>query len=101
MRLLLSTTDTVLISFARSVLADYGIVDLMADQYTSAIEGSLPIIPRRILVAPNDWHAARRALTEAGLGHELELEADGEATGLSRSALSRSGLRGDPDGGRS
>ena len=74
MRLLLSTTDMVLISFVRSVLSDHGISDLMADQYMSVAEGSLPIIPRRILVADAQWDKARRVLKEAGLGHELAPE---------------------------
>jgi hypothetical protein len=37
----------------------------------SVLEGSLGVLPRRILVAEDDVTAARRLLTEAGLGHEL------------------------------
>jgi hypothetical protein len=71
MRPVLLTTDPVLLSFARAVLADSGIADMVADQFTSAIEGSLGIFPRRLLVPAEAWHRARRSLTEAGLAHEL------------------------------
>ena len=37
----------------------------------SVVEGSLGVLPRRILVHDDDAKAARRLLTEAGLGHEL------------------------------
>jgi Putative prokaryotic signal transducing protein len=84
MRPVLLTTDPVLLSFARAVLADSGIPDLLADQFTSAIEGSLGIFPRRLLVPVEAWHRARRALTEAGLAHELvpDTEAKTAADGL-------------------
>jgi hypothetical protein len=41
------------------------------DQNMSILEGSLGVIPRRILVHDDDNRAARRLLTDAGLGHEL------------------------------
>jgi hypothetical protein len=84
MRPVLLTTDPVLLSFARSVLADSGIPDLLADQFTSAVEGSLGIFPRRLLVPAEAWHRARRALTDAGLAHELvpEIEALSAPDGL-------------------
>ena len=71
MRAVLLTTDPVLLGFARVVLADSGITALLADQYTSAIEGSLGIFPRRLLVPADAWHRARRALEAAGLAAEL------------------------------
>jgi hypothetical protein len=37
----------------------------------SIIEGSLGILPRRILVHEDDNRQARQLLTEAGLSHEL------------------------------
>ena len=73
MRLLLVTTDHVLLSFVAAVLADAGIAAQIADQFTSAIEGSLAIFPRRVLVPTDAWHRARRALSEAGLAGELTL----------------------------
>jgi len=41
----------------------------------SVLEGSLGILPRRVLVAEDDVSAARRLLQEAGLGHELRPDA--------------------------
>jgi hypothetical protein len=40
----------------------------------SVIEGSLGVLPRRLLVADDDVVAARRLLTEAGLAHELRAD---------------------------
>jgi hypothetical protein len=37
----------------------------------SVLEGSIGILPRRILVRESHIAAARRLLTDAGLGHEL------------------------------
>jgi hypothetical protein len=37
----------------------------------SIVEGSLGILPRRILVHDKDVQAARQVLTDAGLSHEL------------------------------
>jgi hypothetical protein len=41
------------------------------DQNMSVLEGSIGILPRRLLVAEDDADAARRLLEQAGLGHEL------------------------------
>ena len=79
MRPVLLTTDPVLLSFASSVLADAGVDAEVADQYTSAIEGSVGVLPRRLMVPADAWNQARQALTEAGLGAELEPEAGGDA----------------------
>jgi hypothetical protein len=78
-RAVLLTTDPVLLSFARAVLADSGIDAMIADQFTSAIEGSVGIFPRRLLVPSTAWHRARTALTQAGLAHELAPDPDEQA----------------------
>ena len=44
---------------------------MVLDQNMSVLEGSLGILPRRVLVAEDDVAAARRLLNDAGLGHEL------------------------------
>ena len=41
----------------------------------SVLEGSIGILPCRVLVAEEDAAAARRLLQEAGLGHELRPDA--------------------------
>jgi Putative prokaryotic signal transducing protein len=67
----LRTNDLVLISKAEAVLTDAGIKVFVADRHMSAVEGSLPFLPRRLLVAPETAPRARRLLTDAGLGSEL------------------------------
>lgn len=71
MRDLVRTNDVVLVSAIGALLDGAGIGYLVLDQNMSIIEGSLGIIPRRILVADEDERAARGVLTDAGLAHEL------------------------------
>jgi hypothetical protein len=68
---LLRTNDLVLISVVEAILAGEGIGCLVADQYMSAVEGSLGFLPRRILVPEKETERARQALREAGLAGEL------------------------------
>jgi len=68
---LIRTNDAVVISFAQSLLRDAGIECLVADQNMSVLDGSLGILPRRILVPADDEEAARRLLADAGIGHEM------------------------------
>jgi hypothetical protein len=71
MQELLRTNDLVLISFADSLLREAGIDLMIVDQNMSVIEGSLGILPRRVLV-PDDRIAEARTLLEgAGIGAEL------------------------------
>ena len=76
MRELLRSNDTVLLSLAESVLRQAGIASVLADEHISLLEGSIGAFPRRLLVAKEDWGAARTALTEAGLN--TWLAGDGE-----------------------
>ena len=71
MKELLRTNDAVVISFVESLLKDAGIGCPVADQNMSVLEGSLGVLPRRLLVPDDDVATARRLLTEAGLAHEL------------------------------
>ncbi|MBO6758939.1 MAG: DUF2007 domain-containing protein [Roseibium sp.] len=68
---LLRTNDPVLISFLESILGEAGIEHFVADGNMSILEGSLAMIPRRILVDADQIHKARRIVTDAGLAHEL------------------------------
>lgn len=74
MRELLRTNDLVLVSAVEALLDSAGIAHLLLDQNMSVIEGSLGVLPRRLLVSDGDLAAARQVLTEAGLGHELRHE---------------------------
>ena len=71
MRELIRTNDVVLMSAVGALLDGADIDHLVVDTNMSIIEGSLGIIPRRILVHEEDNAAARRILSEAGLAHEL------------------------------
>lgn len=68
---LLRTNDLVLISFAESLLREAGIETWVADQNMSIVEGSLGILPRRLMVPADRIEAARKLLDEAGIGAEL------------------------------
>jgi hypothetical protein len=71
MRELVRTNNAVLVSAVGALLDGAKIAYLVLDQNMSVLEGSLGILPRRMLVADEDLAAARRLLTEAGLAHEL------------------------------
>ncbi len=66
MRVVATTNDMVRLSFLRALLADAGIAVTVLDGHTSAVEGSIGAIPRRLVVADGDAAQARRVLVEAG-----------------------------------
>lgn len=74
MRELVRTNDVVLVSAVGALLDSANIHHLVLDQNMSIVEGSLGVIPRRILVHEDDNREARRILTDAGLGHELRAD---------------------------
>lgn len=74
MRELLRTNDLVLVSAVEALLNAAAIGHILLDQNMSVIEGSLGVLPRRMLVADDDLAAARRLLTQAGLAHELRAD---------------------------
>ena len=66
MKELLRTNDPVRLSFVQALLAAEGIESVVLDQHTSAIEGSISAIQRRIMVADRDHDRAKLLLSEAG-----------------------------------
>ena len=68
---LLRSNDPVLLSFADALLNEAEIAHAIVDLHTSVLEGSLGILPRRMLVARADLAEARRILADAGLAREL------------------------------
>jgi hypothetical protein len=68
---LVRTNDPVTISFIEALLRDAGIAHFVADQNMSILEGSLGVLPRRVLVTEDDAVRARRLLTDAGFGGEM------------------------------
>lgn len=71
MQELVRTNDIVLVSAIEALLDGASIEHLILDQNMSVLEGSIGILPRRILVADHQLDVARRILEEAGLGREL------------------------------
>lgn len=68
---LLRSNDPVLISLIETLLKEEGIGYAVFDQNMSVIEGTIGILPRRILVVADELERARRLLSEAGLADEL------------------------------
>jgi tRNA1(Val) A37 N6-methylase TrmN6 len=64
MRPLLKTNDLVLLSFAKSLLGDAQIEWVVFDENASVMDGSLGIMPRRLMVADEDYERARQVVRE-------------------------------------
>ena len=71
MREIVRTNDLVLITAIDALLKGAGIGHTVLDQNMSVLDGSIGMLPRRIVVDHDDAARARRVLTDAGLGHEL------------------------------
>jgi hypothetical protein len=71
LRELIRTNDMVLVSAVVALLEGARIRHLVLDQNMSVLEGSLGVLPRRILVAEGYELTARQILEDAGLGKEL------------------------------
>jgi hypothetical protein len=74
LRELVRTNDMVLVSAIGALLDGADIHHLVLDQNMSVIEGSLGVLPRRILVHDDDHSQARQLLADAGLAHELRTD---------------------------
>ncbi len=68
---LLRSNDLVYLSWASATLEAAGIPVLLLDQHTSAIEGSIGAIPRRLMVADDDYSRARWVLETASADPDL------------------------------
>jgi hypothetical protein len=71
MKELLRSNDAVLLSYVSSLLEEDAIGFMVADANMSVLEGSLGVLPRRILVESDKIGRARKILTEAGNGHVI------------------------------
>jgi hypothetical protein len=74
MRELIRTNDMVLVSAVIALLEGAGIHHMVLDQNMSILEGSLGVLPRRILVAEGQELTARQIMEDAGLAKELRSE---------------------------
>lgn len=67
MKEFLRSNDLVYLSFVTHVLDEAGVDYVLLDTYTSAVEGSIGAIPRRLMVGEDDLGRARLALGNASL----------------------------------
>lgn len=75
MKELLRSNDPVLLSFVSSLLQEARIEFIVLDTNMSVMEGSIGILPRRMLVEEGCIDQARNLLTEAGVGQDIDGEA--------------------------
>jgi hypothetical protein len=68
MKELIRTNDPVFLSWIQATLAEEGVDTVIFDQYTSAVEGSIGALPRRVMVLDEDLERARRILDAAKAG---------------------------------
>ncbi len=64
---LLRTTDITLIPLAKTLLDGQDIASFELDVNMSVLEGSIGILPRRLMVRADEIDQARRVLREAGV----------------------------------
>jgi hypothetical protein len=67
------TNDMVLVSWTEALLAGEGVATFVLDANMSVLEGSANAIPRRVMVADDDFRAAKRLIDAARA--ELDLAA--------------------------
>lgn len=70
MKELLRSNDPTIIAFATSILQGEGIDWFEMDVHMSVLEGSVGILPRRLMVRDQDLFMARAAMTD----NNIELE---------------------------
>lgn len=66
MKELFRTNDMVKLSWLQALLADAGIRTHVLDTHTSIIEGSIGVLPRRLMVDDDDLLRARLVMRAAG-----------------------------------
>lgn len=68
MKEVLRTTDPLTMVRAADLLAAEGIMAFQFDQHMSVLEGSIGILPRRLMVADRDHFMASAILRDHGIG---------------------------------
>ena len=67
MKELMSTNDITKFVYAETVLNSNNIVNFALDVNISVLEGSIGILPRRLMVMKHDYDRAVKLLTDFGL----------------------------------
>ncbi|TQS71447.1 DUF2007 domain-containing protein [Rhodobacteraceae bacterium] len=70
MKELLRTTDPVKLAMAHALLTNEGITSFQMDVHMSVLEGSIGILPRRLMVADADLAEACQILEDNEIGRE-------------------------------
>jgi hypothetical protein len=66
------STDPVRLSFLTALLADGGITAILFDTHTSIVQGSLGVLPQRLMVVDEDYDEAVAILKSAQQWEEPE-----------------------------
>jgi len=74
MKPLLQTTDPTVIAFAQALLEGEDIDRFVLDVHMSVFEGSLGILPRRLMVLERDWVEARSVIRANGIDEGYDAE---------------------------
>ena len=72
MRELVRTNDLILLGAMEALLRAADIGHMVADAHISALEGSIGILPRRLLVVDDEVAQARRLFKDAGWAYALK-----------------------------
>jgi hypothetical protein len=64
------STDPVRLSFLTALLADGGVAAILFDTHASIVQGSLGVLPQRLMVADEDYDQAVVILKSANEWHE-------------------------------
>ena len=67
MEVILKTTDITQVSFVKMLLSSEGIEVHVLDQNMSLLEGSINILPMRIVVLSSEYNAAKTILNLNGI----------------------------------
>lgn len=70
MRELVRTNDPTIIAFASALLEGEDIDCFQMDVHMSALEGSIGILPRRLMVRDADWFRAASVMRDNGIAVE-------------------------------
>ena len=66
------STDPVRLSFLTALLSDGGITAVLFDTHASIVQGSLGVLPQRLMVVEDEYDAAVAILKSAGEWREPE-----------------------------
>jgi len=65
MRVVLKSNNPVILSYATHILEESGIEALVFDTHASIMDGSTIMVPRRLMVADEDFNRAEKLLRDA------------------------------------